>query len=189
MRTIVTAIMMAAALAWAAQSQAKRVGGGKTSGATREAAKPNKPKTKEEETKERSGPTIRVRTNDSPPSGAQPAGLMRTAVPQPGGAALPVAAGVAAGSSAGLDAEELQRRNEERLRRAGEEDEKKRAEKEKRDLALADWERRQAEERKRLDKEREERNAKAKLAEQQSQCVFKAVMTDDDIAKCRSVRR
>ena len=190
MKTVVTALMLVAALAWAAESEAKRVGGGRTSGTSRDAAKPKQKTEDVKETKESSGPSVRVRVNQSSLSSSQPLGVMRTAVPQPGSSvAAPAVAGAAAGSAAGLSEEELRRRNEERLRQAAEKEEKERAQKEKREQALADWERRQAEERKRQEKAREEREAKARQAEQQAQCVFKPVMSDEDIAKCRQVRR
>ena len=169
--------------------EAKRVGGGRTSGSSRPAATKPTPKTEEPATPSSTtkiGPRISV----SSPSSSQ----------NPAPATVPAAAaGVAAGSAAAAvavpepapvpDPAALRQQNEEKLLRAAEEEEKRRAIDAKRNAAIAAYEQEQAERQKQFTKQKEERDARrAKLA-RESECQFKAVMTEDDMAKCRAIYR
>ena len=71
---------------------------------------------------------------------------------------------------------------EEKLARAAEEEEKRAA-------VLKAYEEEQAERQKQLAKEKEERDARRARAAYEAQCQFKPVMTDEDIARCRSIHR
>jgi hypothetical protein len=79
--------------------------------------------------------------------------------------------------------------NEQKLLRASEEEEKRRALDQKRALAITAYEEEQAEQRKVMERERAERNAQRARVSHESQCQFKPVMTDDDMAKCRAIYR
>ena len=94
---------------------------------------------------------------------------------------------VAAGAMAPLaaqdaDAEARRRQNEEKLARAA-------AEEEKRIAALKAFEQEQAEREKQLAREKQALEAKRAAPPETIQCQFKAVMSDDDIARCRAVYR
>src|SRR3954453_21621591 len=71
---------------------------------------------------------------------------------------------------------------EEKLARAAEEEEKRAA-------VLKAYEEEQAERQKQLAKEKEERDALRARAAYESQCQFKSVMSDEDIARCRSIHK
>ena len=71
---------------------------------------------------------------------------------------------------------------EEKLARAAEEEEKRAA-------VLKAYEEEQAERQKQLAREKEERDARRARASYEAQCQFKSVMTDEDIARCRSIHR
>ena len=71
-------------------------------------------------------------------------------------------------------------------RRQAEAAEKVRLEKEKRAAAIAAWEEYQAEQKKRQEKERADREARNRSREvAPGQCVYKSVMTDADLELCR----
>jgi len=71
---------------------------------------------------------------------------------------------------------------EDKLARAAEEEEKRAA-------VLKAYEEEQAERQKQLAKEKEERDALRARAAYESQCQFKSVMSDEDIARCRSIHK
>jgi hypothetical protein len=71
---------------------------------------------------------------------------------------------------------------EDKLKRAAEEEEKRAA-------VLKAYEEEQAERQKQLAREKEERDARRARAAYEAQCQFKSVMTDEDIARCRSIHR
>jgi hypothetical protein len=71
---------------------------------------------------------------------------------------------------------------EEKLARAAEEEEKRAA-------VLKAYAEEQAERQKQFAKEKEERDALRARAAYEAQCQFKSVMTDEDIARCRSIHR
>jgi len=71
---------------------------------------------------------------------------------------------------------------EEKLARAAEEEAKRAA-------VLKAYEQEQAERQKQLAKEKEERDVLRARAAYEAQCQFKPVMTDEDIARCRSIHR
>ncbi|HEV8110870.1 MAG TPA: hypothetical protein VGP97_25425 [Burkholderiales bacterium] len=54
---------------------------------------------------------------------------------------------------------------------------------------LKAYEEEQAERQKQLAREKEERDARRARAAYESQCTFKSVMSDEDIARCRSIHR
>ena len=71
---------------------------------------------------------------------------------------------------------------EDKLARAAEEEAKRAA-------VLKAYEEEQAERQKQLAKEKEERDARRARTAYEAQCQFKPVMTDEDIARCRSIHR
>ena len=87
------------------------------------------------------------------------------------------------------DDEELRRRSEDNLRRQAEADEKIRLEKEKRAAAIAAWEEYQARQRALLEKERAEKQARNRARESANPCVYKPVMSDEDLERCRQASR
>ena len=72
--------------------------------------------------------------------------------------------------------------NEEKLARAA-------AEEAKRAAVIKAYEEEQAERMKQLAREKEERDARRARAVYESQCQFKSVMSDEDIARCKAVHR
>jgi hypothetical protein len=92
----------------------------------------------------------------------------------------PPAAAPAAVGALDPTAEARRKENEEKLARAV-------AEEEKRIAAIKAHEQEQAERQKQLAKEKEARDAVRARAVYESQCQFKSVMTDEEIARCRSV--
>src|SRR5689334_22649883 len=90
-------------------------------------------------------------------------------------AAQPAAASDAANQARMKEAED-------KLKQAAEEEEKRAA-------VLKAYEEEQAERQKQLAKEKEERDARRARTAYESQCQFKPVMTDEDIARCRSIHR
>jgi hypothetical protein len=180
----ITILAVAMALA-SFDVEAKRVGGGRSSGAQRPAAAKQAPQ--EEDTK--ASISIRApRVNVSAPS--------RSVAPQAPAAApavvtVPAAAAAsgAAAAPAATDPEALRLENEQKLLRAAQEDEKRRELEEKRAAAIAAYEKEQAEERQRMIKVAQQREAARLKNVRESQCQFKPVMTDDDIARCRAVYR
>jgi hypothetical protein len=92
----------------------------------------------------------------------------------------PPAAAPAAVGAVDPTAEARRKENEEKLARAV-------AEEEKRLAAIKAHEQEQAERQKQLAKEKEARDAVRARAVYESQCQFKSVMTDEEIARCRSV--
>ena len=99
------------------------------------------------------------------------------------------ASAVPTSTAGGPDTDEIRRRNEERLRNATEQEEKRKAEEEKRTAALAEAQRSAAEEKRRLAKLEQEKKAKLEKEQRERQCVFKPVMSDEEIAKCRTAYR
>ena len=93
---------------------------------------------------------------------------------QPG--ATPAAAATDAATQARM------KEAEDKLARAAEEEAKRAA-------VLKAYEEEQAERQKQLAKEKEERDARRARAAYEAQCQFKSVMTDEDIARCRSIHR
>ena len=71
---------------------------------------------------------------------------------------------------------------EEKLARAAEEEAKRAA-------VLKAYEEEQAQRQKQLAQEKAERDALRARAAYEAQCEFKSVMTDEDIARCRSIHR
>jgi len=71
---------------------------------------------------------------------------------------------------------------EDKLARAAEEEEKRAA-------VLKAYEEEQAERQKQLAREKEERDARRARAAYEAQCQFKSVMSDEDIARCRSIHK
>ena len=71
---------------------------------------------------------------------------------------------------------------EDKLARAAEEEEKRAA-------VLKAYEEERAEREKQLAKEKEERDVRRARTAYEAQCQFKSVMTDEDIARCRSIHR
>lgn len=71
---------------------------------------------------------------------------------------------------------------EDKLARAAEEEAKRAA-------VLKAYEEEQAERQKQLAKEKEERDARRARTAYEAQCQFKPVMSDEDIARCRSIHR
>jgi len=99
----------------------------------------------------------------------------KSVAPASQGAATPVAAPDAATQARIKEAEE-------KLARAADEEEKRAA-------VLKAYEEEQAERQKQLAREKEERDARRARASYEAQCQFKSVMTDEDIARCRSIHR
>jgi hypothetical protein len=91
-------------------------------------------------------------------------------------AAIPAAA--AAATDAASEARRIE--NDQKLARAA-------AEEERRAAAIRAYEQEQAEQQKRLAREKEARDAQRARAVHEGQCQFKPVMTDEDIARCRAV--
>lgn len=170
--------------------EAKRVGGGKTSGASRPAATAAKPTPKVDEPDASASSSIRVpRVRVSSRSSSSSASSAAAA--QPASGAVPAAAaGAAAGSAmAAPDPDAQRRQNEERLLRAAEEEEKRRALEDKRSAAIAAYEKEQQETRARDAKLTQEKEAHRQKLVRESRCQFKPVMTDDDIARCNAIYR
>ena len=71
---------------------------------------------------------------------------------------------------------------EDKLARAADEEEKRAA-------VLKAYEEEQAERQKQLAREKEERDARRARTAYEAQCQFKSVMSDEDIARCRSIHR
>jgi len=164
---------------------AKRAGSGRDSGTERPAATSAKKKGEEDvQTKRSSGPSISFnRTSQGGQS--QPSAV----VPAVAGAAAGAAMATAARSSAAAPAdttEAARKQGEEKLKKAIEEEEKAKAAESKRDAALAEREKQDAEERKRIAKLEAEKKAKAEKEKREAACQFKPVMTDEDIANCRT---
>ena len=99
-------------------------------------------------------------------------------------AAQPKSVAPANQSAAAPDAATLARLKEaeDKLARAAEEEEKRAA-------VLKAYEEEQAERQKQLAKEKEERDARRARTAYEAQCQFKPVMSDEDIARCRSIHR
>ena len=93
---------------------------------------------------------------------------------QPG--ATPAAAATDAATQARI------KEAEDKLARAAEEEAKRAA-------VLKAYEEEQAERQKQLAREKEERDARRARAAYEAQCQFKSVMSDEDIARCRSIHR
>jgi hypothetical protein len=87
-----------------------------------------------------------------------------------------------AATPAATDVEARRKENDEKLARAA-------AEEEKRLAAIKVYEREQAEREKQFAREKAERDAQRARAALESQCQFKPVMTDEDIARCRALYR
>jgi hypothetical protein len=83
---------------------------------------------------------------------------------------------------AAAEAEARRIENDQKLARAA-------AQEEKRLAAVKAYEREQAELEKRLAREKQERDAVRARAVAESQCQFKPVMSDEDIARCRAIYR
>jgi len=94
------------------------------------------------------------------------------------------AAKPAATSPAAVDAATQARMKEaeDKLARAAEEEEKRAA-------VLKAYEEEQAARQKQLAREKEERDALRARTAYEAQCQFKSVMSDEDIARCRSIHR
>jgi hypothetical protein len=114
--------------------------------------------------------TAAVAQPKSVPPANQPA-----AAPAAAPAAVPVAAPDAATQARLKEAED-------KLARAAEEEAKRAA-------VLKAYEEEQAERQKQLAKEKEERDARRARTAYEAQCQFKPVMSDEDIARCRSIHR
>ena len=114
--------------------------------------------------------TAAVAQPKSVPPASQPA-----ATPAVTPAAAPVAAPDAATRARMKEAED-------KLARAAEEEAKRAA-------VLKAYEEEQAERQKQLAKEKEERDARRARTAYEAQCQFKPVMSDEDIARCRSIHR
>ncbi len=106
---------------------------------------------------------------------AQPKSVPPTNHPAATPAATPVAAPDAATQARMKEAED-------KLARAAEEEAKRAA-------VLKAYEEEQAERQKQLAKEKEERDARRARTAYEAQCQFKPVMSDEDIARCRSIHR
>jgi hypothetical protein len=106
---------------------------------------------------------------------AQPKSVPPANQPAAAPAAVPVAAPDAATQARLKEAED-------KLARAAEEEAKRAA-------VLKAYEEEQAERQKQLAKEKEERDARRARTAYEAQCQFKPVMSDEDIARCRSIHR
>jgi hypothetical protein len=82
--------------------------------------------------------------------------------------------------------DQARRAGEAKLKKAIEDEEKAKAAEEKREAMLADRDKQEAEERKKVAKLEAEKKAKAEKDRRESLCVFKPVMTDEDMANCRA---
>ena len=111
-----------------------------------------------------------AQTGSTPPAGQAAA---------PASAAKSVAPATVAPDS---DVQARIRENEEKLARAA-------AEEAKRAAVIKAYEDEQAERMKQLAREKEERDARRARAAYESQCQFKSVMSDEDIARCKAVHR
>jgi hypothetical protein len=109
------------------------------------------------------------------PKPVAPADQPKSVAPASQPTALPVAAPDAATQARMKEAED-------KLARAAEEEAKRAA-------VLKAYEEEQAERQKQLAKEKEERDARRARAAYEAQCQFKPVMSDEDIARCRSIHR
>ena len=130
---------------------------------------------------------VRVRssdssTNGSPAASNAPAQAASATQPTRTAATTPV-------PQPAVDDEELRRRSDDNLRRQAEADEKIRLEKEKRAAAIAAWEEYQARQRALLEKERAEKQARNRARESANPCVYKPVMSDEDLERCRQASR
>ena len=114
--------------------------------------------------------TVAAQNAATPPAG-QPAA--------PGAAAKSVPPASAAPDA---DVQARIKENEEKLARAA-------AEEAKRAAVIKAYEEEQAERMKQLAREKEERDARRARAAYESQCQFKSVMSDEDIARCKAVHR
>lgn len=110
---------------------------------------------------------------------AQPKSVPPASQPAATPAVTPAAAPVAAPDAATLA---RMKEAEDKLARAAEEEAKRAA-------VLKAYEEEQAERQKQLAKEKEERDARRARTAYEAQCQFKPVMTDEDIARCRSIHR
>jgi Skp family chaperone for outer membrane proteins len=192
----VAAIFLAAT---AAESEAKRVGGGRTAGASKPASTASSAKKPDDRPVESrsagSGPTLRT---SSSPSSQQPQPSVAPA------AAAGALAGTVAGSAVAAADPEARKQQDELARKRQEElaalqkrfdDEAKLrrmdAEQKRADEAarIADEarkrEQQEAQKRAALERDKEARRARA---EREAQCQIRPVMTDEDIAKCRALR-
>jgi hypothetical protein len=84
---------------------------------------------------------------------------------------------------------DLRQQSEEKLRRAIEQEEKEKAAEAKRAAQEAGRAKSEAEEKSRLDRLEQEKEAKREREKREAQCVVKPVMTDDEIEKCRRAYR
>jgi len=110
---------------------------------------------------------------------AQPKSVPPASQPAATPAVTPAAAPVAAPDAATLA---RMKEAEDKLARAAEEEAKRAA-------VLKAYEEEQAERQKQLAKEKEERDARRARTAYEAQCQFKPVMSDEDIARCRSIHR
>jgi hypothetical protein len=190
---LITAAFLGLALGMT-EPEAKRVGGGRTSGATRPAATKPAPKddkaTQKMEEPATGSASINIRVPRVTPqtSGQSPAQTGPVLVPAAAATAAAVAATAATAAAAPeLDAEARRKQNEERLARAAEEEARRRAIEEKRAAAIAAYEQEEEQRQNQRLKEKQARDAQRAKAVHESQCQFKPVMSDDDMARCRSV--
>jgi hypothetical protein len=182
-------LLIAALLALALgvpEAEAKRLGGGRSSGAshpaaTKSTAKEEKP-AKKTEGPESSEPAINVRLNRGSSSG-QPANNVAPAGSGTATAVVPAAAAagaVSAVASPAADLEAQRKENQAKLARAA-------AEEAKRARIIKAYEEEQAERERQLAREKQERDARRARAAHESQCQFKPVMSDEDIERCRAI--
>jgi hypothetical protein len=108
------------------------------------------------------------------------AALLSLAFAAPGSQAQSTAQKAVPAADAASEARRIE--NDQKLARAA-------AEEEKRLAAVRAYEREQAELEKRLAREKQEREALRARALLETQCQFKPVMSDEDIARCRAVYR
>ncbi len=203
-KTLLVAVATAFLVTLAAESDAKRVGGGKTVGTSKPSSvsktkKSDETPTDETATKSRS---MNITPRISTPSGS-PAQPQRSAIPAAAvGAAAGVAAGTLAGSapaSADADANKrqeeatrkrlqelaaLQRRFDDEVKLRKLEDERMKAEAAAKATEAA-RKKREQQEAQRLAALEGQKKAKRERAEREAQCQIKPVMSDDEIAKCR----
>jgi hypothetical protein len=203
-KTLLVAFAAAFLLTLAAESDAKRVGGGKTVGANKpssvsKAKKPDETPANETAAQSRSmNITPRISTSSGSP--AQP---QRSAVPAAAvGAAAGVAAGTLAGTAAASADSDARKRQEEATRKRQQElaalqqrfDEEVKLRKAEDERMKAEAAAKAAEAARKKQEQREaqrlaalesEKKAKRERAERDAQCQIKPVMSDDEIAKCR----
>jgi hypothetical protein len=110
---------------------------------------------------------------------AQPKSVAPANQPAAAPAAAPAATPAAATDAA---TQARMKEAEDKLARAAVEEEKRAA-------VLKAYAEEQAERQKQLAQEKEERDARRARAAYEAQCQFKPVMTDEDIARCRSIHR